>query len=464
MFRGRDALLSVEQAISGVRADEGRLDAALRSAMEEAARLRREEAEGFRALARVRLDAMMRDQMIGDLDATERRVLAMIEDHRRALEALARRRDQAQAALDKAETAKHDRDQDLANALEAFDEQRYRTAERMKSDPAWSAAKAAVAAAESIAANADQKASLAEADLAAKRKPYEDDPLFRYLWKKNHGQAADTSGPFVRFFDRKVARLIGYHEARANYAMLQEIPTRLREHARNKQHDVAAAKERVALVERQALVTDGIETVEGRLAAGHAAVKAAADAVMKITTDLQQIEADRQQAVGAGDDSAHGRAVDLLAQALAREDLRELYQQAVRTATPADDQAISSISTAREALSKTDAEVTQIRAEIREMARRRTELEGARDRARTVGYDDPRGTVGGGPEVIGEVIGGILRGVLRGGDLDRVFPRALPVPWAARRLRLRRPRDSTALAYPLDRGWWGHPGRLMERW
>jgi hypothetical protein len=40
MFTGRAALWSVEQAISRARADEGRLDAALRSAIEEAARLR----------------------------------------------------------------------------------------------------------------------------------------------------------------------------------------------------------------------------------------------------------------------------------------------------------------------------------------------------------------------------------------------------------------------------------------
>jgi hypothetical protein len=55
-------------------------------------------------------------------------------------------------------------------------------------------------------------------------------------------------------------------------------------------------------------------------------------------------------------------------------------------------------------------------------ARRRTELEGARDRARDAGYEDPRGTFGSnGQEMIGEVIGGILRGVLQGGTLDRVL-------------------------------------------
>ena len=46
MFTGRDALFSVEQAISRVRSEEGQLDFTLRSAMEEAARLRRDRVPG----------------------------------------------------------------------------------------------------------------------------------------------------------------------------------------------------------------------------------------------------------------------------------------------------------------------------------------------------------------------------------------------------------------------------------
>src|SRR5438034_1256150 len=85
-------------------------------------------------------------------------------------------------------------------------------------DGAWQSAMAAAEAVEKVAANAYQKASFSESDLAAKRKPYEDDPLFMYLWKRRHDQAEDTSSNFVRFFDRKVAHLVDYHDARANYA------------------------------------------------------------------------------------------------------------------------------------------------------------------------------------------------------------------------------------------------------
>ena len=441
MLTGRDALVSIEQAISQTRNEESRLDEALRSAMEEATRLRREEAHGFRTVAQVKLDAMMRGQVVGDLEATEQRALEMMRNHVKELEELARRRDTAQAALDAAEAIKHKRDQDLADALEAALALRQQSAERMKSDPDWQTATIALASATEIAANADRKASLAEADLAAKGKPYQDDPLFMYLWNKKHGQAEDASGTLVRFFDRKVAHLVDYHDARANYAMLNEIPIRLREHARRKQADVEAAKAHVSEIERRVMVAEGIEALEARAAAAVDAMRAAAEEVMKLTAELKAIETERQKAGTDGADAVYNRAVDLLAQTMTREDLRKLYQDAISTPPKTDDQAILAVSAARKALQKADGEVSQIRSEIRELAGRRSELEGARDRARHQGYDDPRGTFGGGHDILGQVIGGILSGALQGAVIDRIL------------------RDNYRAPFPgPDRDFGGHPG------
>ena len=449
MFTGRDALFTVEQAISQVRTGEGQLDQTLRSAMEDAARLRREEAQAFRALAQFKLNTLMREKVLADLDSSEHRALAMIEKYRRDLEEIARRRDEAQTRLNAAEAAKHKSDQDLAQLLEKLDGFRQKTAARIEDEPGWRASEAALETATKIALNADRKASLSEEDLAAKRIPYEEDPLFMYLWNKKFGQAEDLSFNLVRYFDEMVARLAGYTGARANYTMLREIPLRLREHANNKQKDVEAAKDRIAIIERKALVADGIEPIEAEAEAGNAAVKAAGEAVAKITEELRQIEAERQQAIGAGDGAVYGRAVDLLSQALTQEDLGRLYQEALKTPSKEDDELVVSIGRIREFLKKADAEVSQIRDQIRETARRRTELEGARDRARNFGFDNPMGNYGNGQDAIGQVIGGILRGALGGRDLDRVL------------------RDN--YRYPVPRadpdfGGWGRRASLPQPW
>lgn len=79
--------------------------------------------------------------------------------------------------------------------------------------------------------NAEDKAAQAEADRAEKRKPYEADPLFMYLWRRRFGTSDYRAGSLVRYLDRKVAHLIGFEDARVNYAMLMDLPDRLREHA-----------------------------------------------------------------------------------------------------------------------------------------------------------------------------------------------------------------------------------------
>ena len=436
MITGRDALFSVERAITQVRAHESQLDGALRSAMAEAERLRGAEAEGFRMLARIKLDAMARDQVIGDIDATERRALGMIQKHRQTLEALARRRDEVQAALDQAEAARHDRNQDLALAIDALDQLRARTAERVKAVATWQAAKAAVEAAEKVAANADQKAAHAESDLAAKGKPYEDDPLFMYLWRKKHGQAEDTSNYLVRFFDRKVALLVGYQGRARELRHAAGDPGAPARTCQGKQADLDAAKAQLADVERRALVADGVEAAEARVESGDAAMKAAEEAVATATAELQQIDADHERALGSGEDTAYGGAVDLLVQGLKREDLRQLYQEALRTPAKEDEQAIEAISQARAALQKADAEVGQIRAQIREQAQRRGELEGARDRARRVGFDNPSGTFGGQADIAGDDRRHSCRGLARHRSRSRLA-RQLSPPAAARRSRFR---------------------------
>ena len=167
------------------------------------------------------------------------------------------------------------------------------------------------------------------------------------------------------------------------------------------------------MLERAALIADGIEPIEAQAEAGNASVKAAEDAVVKITAELRQIEAERQQANG-NETAIYTKAIELLAGALAQKDLQRLYQDALRTPAKEDDELVMSIGKTREALQKADAEVSQIRAQIREMSRRRSELEGARDRARNSGFDSPMGNYGGAQDVITQVIGGILQGALRG--------------------------------------------------
>ena len=208
------------------------------------------------------------------------------------------------------------------------------TMDRLEADPEWQARTAAVATAEKTAAAAGEKASQAEADRDEKRKPYDADPLFTYLWERGYGTSAYRAGPIARFFDAKVARLVGYDTARPNYHMLNEIPLRLRQHADRLDQAVNEARAALEAYERQGLEADGIVALEADMqAAGEAHDKAEA-AIDGIEAKLAALDDQQAALLDPARDASLATALDGLSEAISRETLSALYKEAMATPTP----------------------------------------------------------------------------------------------------------------------------------
>lgn len=419
MISGREALASIEQAVQSLRGDESRLEAALRSATDEAARARQVETDGFRALARVKLDLMAGKQLASELDATEKRALDLIAGEQAALAELDRKRDDALAALTAAEDEKRLRGSALNLAIAAVEAKQREVSATITQTAAWKAARQAVEDAKEVAQAAAEKSQRAADDLAQKRKPYENDALFMYLWTRNHATANDRSGFFVRFFDRKVARLIDYPTARANYATLLAVPERLTAHAESRRQAIDEAAAAQAKLERQALIAAGIAPLEDALAAAQQKDQAAQAKVASCQALLQSIDKERAD-LQSQEGSGRAAAISLLADRLARADLRQLYAEAFKTPTPDDENALNAISRARQQIASADTSVTQIRTQIQTTAQRRSQLEIARDQARAQGYDSPWGNFIN-HVLIADMVRGIVIGALSASDLGRAM-------------------------------------------
>lgn len=420
MISGRQALATIEDAVTRLRADENGLDEALRSASEQGARLRAERMEAFRDLARVRLDAMSGETVVGELDAAERRALELLADRRRSFDQLAGNRSAAEEAVRAAEGERHRRAKTLEDAIAAIEELRASIDAKIHANPEWSAQRQRIDAAIHIADEAEKKAAGAEADREAKGKPYEADPLFMYLWRRRFGTAEYVSRGLVRFLDRKVARLVGFDKARANYTALNEIPQRLREHAARVKAEIGAEQVRLAAVERAEMAkADG----EDRAARGGQARIALAEAEGRLGSkrrDLAELDAAHDRIADGESDDAYRQAVDLLAAADSRQDLQELYREAARTPTPKDEAIVRRIEQTEASIGRTEQEIGRLRTQTRQIAQRRTEIERERDNFRRRGYDNPWGRFGN-DQVLGQVLGGILGGVISSSVLGNVL-------------------------------------------
>ena len=224
----REALASVEDAIGSVRTNENRLAQVLSSAAGEAERQRKQLADSFKGLALIRLDALVRNEAVGELDAAERRALDLLRTHKAKLDQLLIRHGGAQSAVVNAEADHRAKTAIVEAAAQPIKALQLQVEKQKSTDPTWTAQRARVDNAAKMATAANEKATQNEADRETKGKPYEADPLFMYLWKRGYGTPTYKATNFVRFFDRQVARLVGYDTARPNYMSLNEIPTRLR--------------------------------------------------------------------------------------------------------------------------------------------------------------------------------------------------------------------------------------------
>lgn len=416
MWTGRQTLSEIEGTLAKLRRNESQLDSAIAAAAGQAERFRAERAAALRELARVKLDEISAGRLLRNLDAAEQRAVQILENRRLRLEGLNEQHQRLMSEVAQAEAERHRAAAAVEAAVEAIDEIRARAEASLQGRNDLGEARKAYEAADRIAVEAERKAAQSEAELGEKQKPYDNDPLFAYLWKRQFGTAAYSALGFTRFMDRQVAEFVGYSEARASYAMLREIPVRLREHALFQRRATDKASEGIAAIEREAMVAAGIEPQERLLAqARHKLAAADADAERR-RTQLKDVEAQRAAMISSSGDVEYAEALKTISDADAQDDVATLYREAQRTRTPADDMIVRRIGGLDERIDQFEKESASLRKSAREAADRRGEVERVRDRFRTSGYDHPSATFRNENE-IAVVLGKILEGAVRSGIL-----------------------------------------------
>lgn len=386
--------------------------------------VRTAQAEALRSLARLRA-RMLSDggAALGRLEAAEQEVHALLEARRGAAAGAAAVLQERQAALAAAQEER-DRRAEALRAAEAHQARAIAEAHRQaEGDAEFQRMRSAAEEAARIARHAEEKAALAAQDLASKGRPYMEDPLFAYLWRRGFGTAAYRADPFARMMDRWVARVAGYDTARKSYALLEELPASLAAHAA-RMREKAAAEEAALTARLRALaglpVEDGLAAAREALDMAEAALHAAARAAEEARAAL----AGRQ-------DSALGEATARMEQALAAESLQSLRAAALRTPTREDDEIVARLDAAAAEAARLDPALARARETARQARAQQQALAQMREEMRQRGYRRDDWDFGQGA-LVGALIGEFLRGVLsRDGFWDRMERHRMPRsgPW-----------------------------------
>ncbi len=387
VITGRDALHRLDTLASGARAE---FDAAAQAAEGHSRRradLTRLKADGYRQLAKLRLD-IIKSGADSSLDAAEREANRLLAEHQAFVATIGEDVARAEQALQDAEAKRRAGEADVDAALQAYEALTAKVEQEVQSDPGYVALKQGFEESKAVALRAEQKLELARTDRTEKGKPYESDPLFAYLWQRKFRTPEYRKGGLSRVLDNWVARLCRYDEAYLNYARLTELPDRIAEHLASMKLEEAEAQAAIERFEAQKLEERGAAKLAGDLVTAKEKLKA-------LDADLALAEAKhsglrrQQERAASGDAGPQEQARRVIEDGLAKASFPDLKVLAAETTTPDDDRIV-------DALIKLRTEELQMDVNWRNVealpARRRAgadTLEGVRRRFKEAGLDSP---------------------------------------------------------------------------
>ncbi|EGV19201.1 coiled-coil domain-containing protein [Thiocapsa marina] len=419
MMSGRQALGEIDRAVAEARARVAAVEARVESAEQELQAQRQGQLEDYKALAQLRVGLLADPALLEHLDQSDQQVAALLAQRETALTLLKEQIRIAESALRTLESERGEQADRVDAAVGAVDAAEARTQARLADDDAYKARLDRATDAERKAAHAAEKADRSDEEREEKGVSYRADPLFMYLWKRRYGQPGYKAWRLTRWLDGKVARLIGYADAGANYARLNEIPERLREHATALAS--AAESELAALkaLDEAARIEDGIPALEADVLDAQAAIEAIDTRIAEAQNDLQGLEV-RKAFYAAGQDDYSAKALELMTSEMQRDDLMELRREALATPFPEDDLIVARLLEREDERRRLEGALQPLRESLVQARQRLDEVEGLRTDFKRSSYDRADSQFGN-EAMIAMMLGQFLNGALDRRNLWRVM-------------------------------------------
>lgn len=287
-LNGRDAIQHIDDTIRRARHQVNDAEQAADDLVAQHTEIKQLQVKAYSALADFRLGLLQTAGVPERLLDAEKKALDLLSQHDAYVASLQDKLETSSAAIDALEEKRSQAAQTLDEALETYETRVEEIVETIEADPAYQALAERVEEFSAISERAHSKLDLAEKDRREKGLPYEQDPLFSYLWARKFRSPNYKASAFNRFLDNWVASLCNYDGARLNYARLTELPVRIAEHAAQQDKARDQAIKELETFEAKALAEGGANDLK-RDADGKRA------GLVQLDTDIARTEMDLQK-------------------------------------------------------------------------------------------------------------------------------------------------------------------------
>ncbi len=379
----------LDEAARDIRQEEQKISRLLARSTKRKAKLIETQSALYRQLAELQLDKAASKEISQRFTRDEKRAHKILEQHDEQLAEIEKRLKKLDSEVAKKAINRQKLLDKTAKAQEKLNALKDKIKQQIEKDPNYKELQKKVTKLAKIAKQTIEKTQTAQKDSKEKGRPYRDDPLFMYLWKRKYGTSEYRAGNLTRWLDSKVAKLVKYHDARANFTMLNEIPLRLSEHAEYQQELADQAQDELDRLEREAIDKAGGKPMRLILEKSKQEL-AKYDEHMIAIEDERNDLAEQYRLLAEGQSSAFEKATKILAANLQEQNISNLYERARLTSNSSDNVLVKKIDEIIALIKEEQEDNKSYRARLRTLGIRRRELEDIEWEFKKSRFDDPR--------------------------------------------------------------------------
>lgn len=415
MWTGRQTLQSLESGLRSVKSDLDLIEQELNQITDKQDNNRQQQAKILQRLAEIRFDEIKRGGLREALDFADREALEINRKRTAEKNVLEKRLLNIDQKISEQEREREDFVHRVEEAAQRVIDAEHRVQKKLEEDLVYQEQLEKARLVDLIGHEASKKYKRALQDKAEKGKPFENDALFIYLWKRRYGTSEYKANPLFKTLDNWVAGLCNYDKARVNYWTLLEIPQRLQEHLNNVQ--LQAEKEKQRLVELETLATEdsGIPLLQKSLETAEDALETY-DATISRAEESRNSILEKRAVFASGQDSYTESSVKLLNDLLERSDVFDLSLAVKMTPSREDDALARDLLELREENKDLQKDLKDSRKRQDKQLKRLQEIEEVRRKFKQHRFDDLRSGFTN-ETLITSVLSQFLSGMINGADL-----------------------------------------------
>lgn len=421
MWTGPAALKNIDQTLLTVRNEVVRLDTQLSSLTDRLAGQERRRVQILKQIAAVRLAELEQGTLDQSLSSADHQAADLLAERQQNWQRLDANIDALNLDIEQHEQQRDSLLEKVNKVSQNILDKEVEVQSKLANDKNYLEQLEQSRLAESIAAEAEQKVADAQADMARKAEPYQQDKLFFYLWQRGFGTTEYKAGLFARFMDSWVAKLIKYEPARVNYWNLTEIPKRLQAHADDKGREADEQVMALQQIELDTLADAGVHLLESDLQQLREQIDQQDDELEDCEDELN-IKLEQRSAYVSGQDEYMQQCLSLLANAMAQQSLRAVHRYAQVTHSPTDDNLVIELQDLQTYSQDLTEDLSDLRQLHEKQLKRLKEIEQVRRNFKNSRFDDVRSGFGD-ESLLAGVLAQFIQGVVSGSDVWRVIKR-----------------------------------------